>query len=312
MIHGETLPILTPVFNPQLLNSFATGDLDASNPDTEMQAKARSLPQHRYDWYLHVLGQPWSTHTPPDFDTSIVLSPSTPIDWQKWDVKAPVSHQVLHFSPSELQNIYKLAVSSSSPSTRISKHDALLAHIWSRINASRNLPIGTKTYLDMTFGLRARVSPPLPDAFLGSPITHAAIPYTISSSQVSLSSLAQTIRSTLSVFTPEAISYHLHDQAFEVAPQRLWRACLGREHILLITWVYSGVQDVDFIGAERPRYVEAVMPALDGLVEVMEAPGVEKKRKGGSWIDDGVDVSVFLEEKAMERLLVDNGLWGGA
>jgi hypothetical protein len=75
--------------------------------------------------------------------------------------------------------------------------------------------------------------------------------------------------------------------------------------------VYSGVQDVDFIGAERPRYVEAVMPALDRLVEVMEAPGVEKKRKGGSWIDDGVDVSVFLEEKAMERLLVDNGLWGG-
>lgn len=61
-----------------------------------------------------------------------------------------------------------------------------------------------------------------------------------------------------------------------------------------------------------PRYVEAVMPSCDGLVEVMEAPGVEKKRKGGSWIDDGVDVSVFLEEKAMERLLVDKSLWGGA
>jgi hypothetical protein len=309
MVHGETLPILTPVFNPQLLDSFAAGDLDISEPDIQIQAKARGLSQHRYDWYLHVPGQPWPTHTPPDFNISTLLSPSTPINWEQWDVKAPVSHRVLHFSPAELQHIYKLATPSSA---KISKHDALLAHIWSRINASRNLPIGTKTYLDMTFGLRARVSPPLPDSFLGSPITIAAIPYTISSSSASLSSLAQTIRSTLSVFTPEAISHYLHDQAFEVAPQRLWRGCLGREHILLTTWVYSGVYDVDFIGGQMPRYVEAVMPSCDGLVEVMEAPGVEKKRKGGSWIDDGVDVSVFLEEKAMERLLVDKSLWGGA
>ena len=309
MVRRETLPVVTPVFNPQLLDSFAAGNLDASEPDKEIQAKARSLPQHRYDWYLHVPGQPWPTHTPPDFDTSIVLSPSTPMDWEQWDVKAPVSHRVLHFSPVELHHIYKLAVSSSA---KISKHDALLAHIWSRINASRNLPIGTKTYLDMTFGLRARVSPPLPDSFLGSPITIAAIPYTISSSPPSLSSLAQTIRSRLSVFTPKAISHYLHDQAFEVAPQRLWRGCLGREHILLTTWVYSGVYDVDFIGGQMPRYVEAVMPSCDGLVEVMEAPGVEKKRTGGSWIDDGVDVNVFLEETAMERLLVDKALWGGA
>jgi hypothetical protein len=87
---------------------------------------------------------------------------------------------------------------------------------------------------------------------------------------------------------------------------------LGREHILLTTWVYSGVYDVDFIGGGMPRYVEAVMPSCDGLVEVMEAPGSEKRRIGGSWIDDGVDVSAFLEEKAMERLLVDKVLWGGA
>ena len=54
------------------------------------------------------------------------------------------------------------------------------------------------------------------------------------------------------------------------------------------------------------------MPVIDGLVEVMEAPGKEKTKDGGSWFDDGVDVNVFLEAGAMERLLADNALWDGA
>lgn len=50
------------------------------------------------------------------------------------------------------------------------------------------------------------------------------------------------------------------------------------------------------------------MPPLDGLVEIMEAPGKERKKEGGSWIDDGVDISVFLEAEVMERLLSDKTL----
>lgn len=113
------------------------------------------------------------------------------------------------------------------------------------------------------------------------------------------------------MFTAEAVRYHLHDLAFEVAPQRLWRACLGREHVLLTTWVHAGVYEVDF-GVGGPRYVEALMPSCDGLVEVMEAGDV--RNEGGvrrDWISEGFDVSVYLEEEAMERLLGDRGLWGG-
>ena len=119
------------------------------------------------------------------------------------------------------------------------------------------------------------------------------------------------IRKTLAIFTPEAVANHLHDVAFEVAPQRLWRACLGREHVLLTTWVHAGVYEVDF-GVGAPRYVEAVMPSCDGLVEVMEASDV--RREGGEradWISEGVDVSVYLEAEAMKRLLLDGDLWGG-
>lgn len=54
------------------------------------------------------------------------------------------------------------------------------------------------------------------------------------------------------------------------------------------------------------------MPPLDGLVEIMEAPGEAKGKEGGGWIDDGIDVSLFLEAEAMDRLLADKKLWGQA
>ena len=73
----------------------------------------------------------------------------------------------------------------------------------------------------------------------------------------------------------------------------------------------------------KVRYVEAVMPGVDGLVEIMEAPrddddGGESgdmrsvigvgNGEGRSWIADGVDVSLYLEETAMVRLLAMEGL----
>jgi len=54
------------------------------------------------------------------------------------------------------------------------------------------------------------------------------------------------------------------------------------------------------------------MPPFDGLVEIMEAPGEAKTKTGGSWIDDGVDVSIYLETNAMKRLLTSKSLWGNA
>jgi hypothetical protein len=75
--------------------------------------------------------------------------------------------------------------------------------------------------------------------------------------------------------------------------------------------VHAGVYEVDF-GTGCPKYVEALMPSCDGLVEVMEAGDV--REEGGerrSWINEGVDVSVYLESKAMERLINDRMFWVG-
>ncbi|PVH85172.1 hypothetical protein DL98DRAFT_483626 [Cadophora sp. DSE1049] len=343
-------PELNPTFEPEKLYSHAPGSIN-SNPDAEIQAKARALPCHRYDWYTPVANQPWPSPKPADFDATlkemdVELSPSIPIPWKQWDTKAPVSHRLLHFSKEEIMSIYENATASSNPSSsrngeteergekagkneKISKHDALLAHLWSLIISARQLPPDTTSYLDLTFGVRARVSPPLPDEFLGSPICHVAIPSPSSSPSSSFTPnssspegiegegvgvLARRIRGYLGKFGSEEIGWILHDRAAELAPRRLWSACLGQEHVLLTTWVRAGVYEAVFYDGDggRPLWVEAVMPPLDGLVEIMEAPPTSNKTAdAGSWIDDGVDVTVFLEAEAMERLLSDERLWGG-
>jgi hypothetical protein len=225
ILAGEQLPILSPVFNPQLLDSAAAGDIDADASDSALQEQARSLPFHRFDWYKQVPGQPWPLQVPPDFDHSQKLSPTNPIPWADWDVEAPALQRILHFSAEELENIYAQTISQDSE-CKISKHDALLAHLWTRINAARLNSPETQTYLNMTFGIRPRLSPPLPDNFLGSPILIAAIsspPSSYSAPEGNLlSETAKQIRKTLRLFTPSAIAAQLHDAAFEYSQQRIW------------------------------------------------------------------------------------------
>ncbi|KAH8820850.1 transferase family-domain-containing protein [Xylogone sp. PMI_703] len=320
-----TGPRLSPVFNPQLLDTCAAGDIDAQDPDSKLQEQARRLPVHRYDWFKTVPNQPFPAPIPEDFDASnSALSPSDPIPWNDWDVNAPVSHRVFHFSKDELNAMYEHAGGWGS---RISKHDALLAHVWGRILHARQLLPGTEVFLDLTFGLRSRLDPPLPESFLGSPIMLTAIPHITSSSYSSknpvhggadeeIANLASKIRTTLEVFNSSAISAHLHDAAFEACPQRLWQACLGRKHILLTSWIYTGAYDVIFtpedpeVNGRALRYVEPLMPCMDGLVEIMEAGTSTQGNQGKRhWTADGVDVSVYLEDGAMKKLLSDELLW---
>jgi hypothetical protein len=303
-LHSSTiLPTLSPIFNPKLLDSAAAGNIDAVSPDPILLEEARGLPQHRFDWYKEVLGQPWPVHTPADFDHSAMLSSSDPIPWGDWNTSATEAGRVLHFTAAQVQHIYDQARKDSSD--RISRHDALLAHMWLLINRARQLPPQTTTYLDLTMGLRPRLS--LPRNFLGSPIMIAAIPWTITDSITSLTTLAARIRSTLQKFIPSAIGACLHDAAFEVSPQRLWRAFLGEKHVLQTSWIQSRFQEVTFLGESGPklRYVQPEMGG-DGLLLVMEALGEEK----GHWSANGVDINVYLEATAMERLLEDPSLWG--
>ncbi|KAF2153029.1 hypothetical protein K461DRAFT_240356 [Myriangium duriaei CBS 260.36] len=299
------LPQLFPVFDPQLLDAHA-GDVNALDSDPELIARAHALHSHRYDWWISGEDCPYPT------DSATVPKglepcdpPGTRIPWSEWDLAAPVSHYVFHFSGPELTRLWQTTLDSQS-SGFVSRQDALLAHIWTCINRARGLSDDDGlVHLDYTLGLRARTAPPLPEWFMGSPLIIAAVSTTGRRASRSPAGVASLIRATVALFTPESVGAHIHAKFHEQSPQRLWQAFLGKRHLLVTSWIHTHMYDVDF-GSGKPQYVEAVMPKCDGLLQLMEAAPVDASSDGPKhWSDDGVDVQLHLTTEAMEKLLKD-------
>jgi hypothetical protein len=294
-----------PIFNPGQLDARAAGDVDAVAADPRLSTAARLLPLHRFDW--------WNTAEDPAFPaflaatsenskppapqlSATTLSPSTPAPWNTWDLTRPASHIQLHYTSSQLHSLRSDAREPPASRPDISRLDALLAHLWSAINRARgHAHSATDVFLNVTLGARTRVHPPLPASFLGSPLFVAHVRMSgAAASAGSPGPVASAIRETVVLFTPDKMGALLHDAAGEVAPQRLWQAFLGSQHTLVTSWLRLGVYEVRFVGeGGAPRYVQAVMPMMDGCVQIMEASGEV----------GGVDVSLYLESEAMARLV---------
>lgn len=71
---GTALPSFSPVFDPQLLDAAAFGDIDADSPDPKIVEEVQKMPFHRYDWYKEVPGQPWPAPIPKDLDPNATFS----------------------------------------------------------------------------------------------------------------------------------------------------------------------------------------------------------------------------------------------
>ncbi|GFG18798.1 shikimate O-hydroxycinnamoyltransferase [Aspergillus udagawae] len=291
-----------PVFKPALLDAHAGGDIDGPAPDPGLIATARELPLHRFDWwktddpgYPKVM-VPSTLNSMPSHELldGIELSPSTSAPWMSWDLSRPACYTQIHFSGDQLADLKRKALAEGRGD--ISRLDALLAHLWISINRARSLAdCPDSVFLDLSIGARTRVSPPLPDTFLGSPLFLAHVGASAKAlCAASIGAIASQIRQTVALFTPEKIGAMLHDAAYEISPQRLWQAFLGSGNVLVTSWLRLKVYEVDFAGnGNRPRYVHAVLPKLDGEVQVMES-GVD---------DNGMDVALYLEKEVMERLL---------
>ncbi|TDZ36434.1 Acyltransferase [Colletotrichum trifolii] len=300
-------PIPKPLFDPSLLDRVA-GLKPDSPPDPIIVARARSLPMHRFDWwaedapgYLPAF-KPSSLATmpPPDELAKTQLSPSTFPPWPTWDMSAPVDHVQIRFSSAELGRMKKAAQESlpdEMAGLHVSRLDAALAHIWTLITrARRHSNPGEQVYLNITLGLRARVDPPLPEAFVGSPLLLCYVEKSAEESATAcLGPIAGAIRETMSRFTPDAVAAYVHDAAHEVSPQRLWQAFLGTRHTGVTSWVRARTYELDFLGAgELARYVHAIMPLIDGLVHVNDVADT------GDLI-----VGVCVQREVMGRLLAD-------
>ncbi|GJC94525.1 transferase [Colletotrichum higginsianum] len=283
------LDVLKPGFNPAQLDQVA-GLRPGSPPDPDRVAKARSLPMHRFDW--------WAEDAP-----GYPKPPSTFPPWPTWDMAAAVDHVQIRFAADELARMREAAQASlpeDLKSLRISRLDAALAHIWTLMNRARGFQgDGESVYVNITLGLRNRVSPPLPDTFVGSPLLLGYVEKTADeAASRQLGPVAGAIRQMMSRFTPDAVAAYIHDAAHEVSPQRLWQGFPGTRHTIVTSWVRARTYELDFLGSGGlARYVQGVMPKIDGLVQIMDVA------------DTGdFDVSVCMQRDAMGRLLKDSFL----
>ncbi|KAJ7461983.1 transferase family-domain-containing protein [Mycena latifolia] len=296
-------PILAPIFSPSALDGAAAGDIDAASPDPELIKLAHELPIYRYDWWASADGCPAgtldSTAIPTHLTAVSDIELGPPIPWHEWDLQAPVSNFLLHFSADELARIWA-AAASESPGEPISRFDALQAHLWAVLIRVRVPETDEEEfYMNLSLGMRERVAPPLGARALGSPIVLARAAGTAATT---LAQLARAIRGAVVQFTPPRVAALLHEMAFDVDARRMWGGFIGRRNIIVTAWVRLGVYEVDF-GAGRPRFVHAVMPAMDGVVQVMEAR--PQSSAGGPWYRDGASVAVMLPTEVIQRMLKD-------
>ncbi|KAE8143644.1 hypothetical protein BDV38DRAFT_276728 [Aspergillus pseudotamarii] len=310
----------TTVFEPGRLDLLAGGDINADEPDSTLVRQAANLPLHRFDWWAQCPERP-KPAIPDVFHGQDLPPAGKPMPWVEWDTSAPVSHYVVHFTREQVECILKEAVrGSTSSSFRISQHDAVLAHVWASITRARNLQNDPNpVHCDLTYGVRPALK--LGDGFIGSPIIivnadmkGTDMPTATSETTGNASKLhcvARRIRETINaVQSPEALGVHLHSVAYEKSPQRIWQAFLGKRHILVTTWARAGVYDIDFglhNGSTGIRFSQSVMPNLDGIVMIQEAPP-SNSRNGTipkSWTENGVDVSIHIRAEDMDRLVQD-------
>jgi hypothetical protein len=96
-----------------------------------------------------------------------------PIPWSEWDFTAPVSTYIIHFDQAQIDLLWKEATKGvDGPSDiRISKHDAILAHVWSCIVRARQLGDDpTPVHCDLVLGVRPALK--LSEAFMGVSYYH--------------------------------------------------------------------------------------------------------------------------------------------
>ncbi|OAQ58686.1 transferase family protein [Pochonia chlamydosporia 170] len=300
VISGLDEPVAQSVFDPSKLDNLAAGDINSQDPSPEVLAHTKELPLHRYDWWLSAATCPFPMPIPEPFRKENLESAGAMMPWSEWDKQ-------IEFLWAEI---------NKDSAQSFSQHDAILAHIWSCIARARKLggdagPI----HCDLVYGVRPALG--LGNSFIGSPIIMMNVEMAATEvggvqKAASLQPIASRIRETIAQFAqPEPIAHHLHSVAYEKSPQRLWQAFLGQRHILVKSWARAGVYDVDFGFDAVLRYVDGVVPYMDGNVVIKEAPPRLRNSGGGTelkspeWTDHGVDVTIHICAEDMKRLLED-------
>lgn len=319
ILSGSELPapILNPMFEPWRVDAKAAGDINKDHADPNILEQTARLPLHRYDWWISTAHCPWGAEVPHSFRDQDNAPVGKSMPWSELDMGSPVSYSLVHLTRAQVDVIWENATRGSShdPGTsRISRHDAVLAHIWSCITRARNQQDDSgPVHCDLTYGTRPVLQ--LGDSFIGSPSMMVNIE--MAGSEVSSltipeekrqHAIAQNIRKTIGQMNSAAVAAHIHSVAYEKSPQRIWQTFLGQRHLLVTSWARAGVYEIDFGLSTSPiRYAESVMPNMDGLVVIKDAPPKAKPVDSGNcaWTEHGVDIAIHIRAEDMQRLIRD-------
>jgi hypothetical protein len=225
-----------PLFDPQLLDQAAAGDIDAAQPEAALLEVAHRLPLERWDRWSSAAGCPESLAdqhvVPPGVNPEHMQPPGAVIEWCNWDPTVPCDYYALHFAADELQ---RMRLEATTPAFTPSTLLALSAHLWSAICVARGLADdgGTAQFV-CNIGLRSRLPSPLPSTFIGSPVLEVTtrLPASIVCSK-RLADLASAIHQTISKFNGATMPPLLHSFAYEDHPSRWCHGMWGRRHVAL-------------------------------------------------------------------------------
>ncbi|KAM0555841.1 hypothetical protein ACHAPJ_006240 [Fusarium lateritium] len=301
VLNNKPISRSTPTFNPALLDGNAAGDINADHPDEAIIKQAEALSMHRYDWWAPDSNHPFPFKVPEPFDTEDLKPAGKTMPWSEWDLTLPASNYVVHLTKEQVHLLWNKTNKNSAQ--KLSQHDAVLGHIWSCIARARGLkndddPI----HCDLVYGVRPSFQ--LGEQFLGSPTVMMNVELLASevSQPSNITKVSTQVRHTIEeIANPSNMAAHLHSIAFEKSPQRIWQAFQGKRHILVTTWARAGIYHIDFGLGSTCSYAEGILPDIDGLVLIKEAPGPPKSY----WTDNGVDISIHIKTEDMERLIKD-------
>jgi hypothetical protein len=276
--------------------------------DEQSLERVKLLPLLRYDLWASggpscPEGMRQATEIPSDVKTLIVpLANKHP--WHTWDMEKKTVIRMVYFSPEQLKSFCDEA--NKSATIKISQHDVLMARVWSLMVAARESvaspdPQDNIHHLGMLIGFRGRVSPPLPDHFVGSPVNTADVGLDFQTITSNFQTVASSIRSSLSKFDSRAVCDMMYEVSKLQRPYRQWNGFFGSTHTIATSWLRTGKQDVQFEDrGEYPHFVYPVIPYVDGCACLMEAEASKGRKR---WTEQGAVVRLSMEESAMERFI---------
>lgn len=230
------------------------------------------------------------------------------------DFKMPaLASRMWHFPASALAKLKADAspAKGEDDGAWISTYDAVVALVWKRVTLAKlpllNPDLDSESMLAHALNTRQRMSPPLPDRFLGNAIAMPrADPIPIRSviEDDNLPRLAAMVRKATNTITPQ----YLEELSQWVAglEDRRWiqlnsNSFLGMD-FLANTWQLMSAYTKHDFGFGLPRALRWPNPAFEGYVFIFPS---RAHLIGG---DEGLEVCICLEETTADRLMADEVL----